>query len=439
MSTLIQPTPLPAHGPKSAPPVHIPARGGLGWLWTLLGLGTLAGLGFLGYTEFNKQQSVNPLLDATTAKTTKAVTGAIEARIRIPGQTSAKSFSNVIAPLLRGPEARNPLVLMKLTSGGSRVKRGDLVAQIDGGWLVDHIDEVKDQIRQAENDVAKRKSEQLVEMENLQQTIRVAKAAWDKAKLEFQAAEVRTEVERELLKLTLDETEARYRQQLADVKEKAIAHDSELKILGVTVERHRRHHDRHAGDQEKYSIRAQIDGLVVMSQYFRGSEMTQIQNGDQINPGQAIMKIVDPASMQVEGYVNQAESDQIRIGQQVSVGFDSIPGMRLRGRVAGLNALAKSGFRDSYFLRNVGVRIQILDQDSRLIPDLSAFGDVLIEKSPSGVHVPSGAVIEEAGKEFLYVKNGPTFEKRPVVTGFRSNTETIITEGLKAGEEVRIN
>ena len=51
----------------------------------------------------------------------------------------------------------------------------------------------------------------------------------------------------------------------------------------------------------------------------------------------------------------------------------------------------------------------------------------------------TGGKVEEGGKQFLYGKNGPNFEKRAVTTGARRNLETIITQGVKAGEEVRIN
>lgn len=437
MSTAIQPTPVQT--PPPAAKLSEPSKPrGLGWLWTLLVLGGLGAAGYAGYKAWTKP-APDPQAVVSTARTAAVQSGPMEYRLRAAGSTNARNFANVVAPLLRGPEMRGSLILMKLAAGGSMVKKGDLVAQIDGQSLVDHIDDVKDQVRQAQNDVLKRKAEQAVEAENLNQTILMAKSQWDKAKLEFQAAEVRTDVEQELLKLTLDETEARYKQQLSDVKQRQAAHAAELKILNLTVERHQRHHDRHVHDLEKFTIYAPMNGLVVLTPLFRGGEMVQIGEGDQVNPGQQILKIVDPASMQVEANVNQSESDQIRIGQEVRVGFDSFPGLRLKGRIAGMNALAKSGGRDNYFIRQVGVRIQIIDQDTRVIPDLSAYGDVLISRQESTVHVPSSALLADGGKTFLFVKAGDKFAKREVTTGFRNNTDTAILSGVKPGEEVRIN
>ena len=86
------------------------------------------------------------------------------------------------------------------------------MAEFDPQSLRDHIDDVTDTVQQAENDVKKKRAEQEVEWETLQQRLRVAKSDLEKARLELKASEVRTDIERELLKLSTDEAEAAYRE-----------------------------------------------------------------------------------------------------------------------------------------------------------------------------------------------------------------------------------
>ncbi|MBS1832313.1 MAG: efflux RND transporter periplasmic adaptor subunit [Acidobacteria bacterium] len=399
----------------------------------------VAGLAIGGYLLY--QWMAKPSTDGTVfaaVKTAPITFGPVERRIRISGQTSAREFANITAPILQGPESRNTLVLTFLSNPGVPVKKGTVIAKIDGQWLVDHIDDVKDQVRQAENDVTKRRAEQAVETEQLQQTLRVAKANWDKAKLEFGAADVRSEVEKELLKLNMEEAEARFKQQSADVAQKRAAHAAEIKILELTVERQRRHLGRHENDILKYTITAPIDGLPVMQTIFRGGEMAQIGEGDTVFPGQPFMKVVNQKTMQLEGQINQAESSEIRLGQDVYVGIDSFPDLKMRGKVAGVNALATA--RGGNFIRAIPVRVQLLDIDKRVIPDLSAYGDVVVQKTEDVLRAPVAALTEDDGKSFLFVKTPQqTFEKREVTTGLRSHTEVAITSGLKAGDQVRLN
>jgi len=55
----------------------------------------------------------------------------------------------------------------------------DLIAQIDAQSIKDHVDDLTALVVQADADIKKRKAEQAIEIENLQQTLRAAKAALD--------------------------------------------------------------------------------------------------------------------------------------------------------------------------------------------------------------------------------------------------------------------
>jgi hypothetical protein len=301
------------------------------------------------------------------------------------------------------------------------------------------MDDIKDTILQASNDVRVRESEQAVELDALQQSLKVAKSNLDKAILDAKASEVRTDIDRELFKLAIDEAEGRYQQAQKEIAFRKQAQAAELKILNITLERHRRHLGRHDHDLVRFTIRAPMDGLVVMSTTFRGGEMVQIQLGDQLMPGQSFMKIVDPRSMQVEGNINQAESSELRVGQTVEVGLDAFSGLQLKGKVYSIGALAVGGWRQQYFVRNVPVRIALEQFDARVIPDLSAFGDVQLERAENVTQVPLGAVHEDNGKNFLFVRSGDAFDRRPVTLGIHSNTQVAITSGVNAGEEVKLN
>ena len=245
----------------------------------------------------------------------KAVTVDLVKTLRLSGQTSARDFRNISAPALKGPETSHGLILLQLAKPGLLVKKGELIVQIDAQQTKDHVDDVADFVRQADSDMRKRKSEQDIEWENLQQTLRQAKSNMEKARLDAKTTSLLTEIERELLELNAEETAARYKQLQQDLVFHKAAYTAEMQILGLTKERQRRHHDRHAKDLEAFTINAPIGGLAVMQQIWRGGEMGQVQQGDQVYPGQLFMKVVNPRSMQLEARANQAESSDLRIGQ----------------------------------------------------------------------------------------------------------------------------
>ncbi len=443
MSALGNPSFPPS--PKTSSPVLAPVQpaapppaASKGWMWIA---GLLVVSGVAGWLYFGRNKS-DPAQQAAAAraavKTILVSKGELLQTVRVTGLTASRSFVNVTAPIQRGPET-GPMVLLFLVPSGARVKKGELVAQIDSKSVEDHIDDIADDIEQADSDVRKRQAEQAVDLENLNQTIRNAKASYDKAVLEAKAGEVRTEVERELLKLTVKETAARYKQVQADTQFKLAGYASEIKILGITKTRHLRHRARHQADLVRFKIFAPMDGLAVVQPLFRGGEMTSILQGDQLGPGQLFMKVVDPTKMVIEGNINQTESSAFRLGQKASIRFDAYPAMALTGEVDSIAALATKGWRENFYIRSLPVRVAIGGSDPKLIPDLSASADVAIGRVENATLLPLGAIHSEAGKEVVYVRSAKgAFERRTVEVGERNNTHAAIKSGLQVGEVVAI-
>lgn len=388
-----------------------------------------------------RQYTAKPAPQATVVavRTAKVAPGNLERIVRAAGQTSARDFANVTAPLIRGPEGNRDMILTKLVKSGAYVHKGELLAQIDAQGVQDHVDDLRDTIQAAEADVHKTEAEQAIAWENLQQTLRIAKSEYDKAKLDASAAEVRTDIERQLLQLSLDEAHARYKQQESDLKFTKISQDAQLKILKLTRDRHTRHRNRHLIDLQRFTIKAPMDGLAVMSPIFRGGEMGQIQEGDRVFPGQSFMKVVNTKSMQVEGSINQTETSDFRIGQPARIHLDAFPGMEFKGKIYSIGALAVSGWRQNYYIRTLPVRVEIEGSDPKLIPDLSASADVILDHAEGKLLVPLSAVSTEAGKNFAYVKDGENFDRREVHLGLQDETRAVVLAGLQTGDEVRLN
>jgi HlyD family secretion protein len=441
MSASTQPAPVPirppgrpAPGPVPVPPPAEPRRP----RWRLPLLILLAGLLGAALYLLLKPGSATQVGSADLVRTAGVTSGPLARVVRVAGQTSARNFASIMVPVFRGPDSGRDLTLMKVAKAGSFVKKGDAVAELDAQALKDHIDDVNDQVAQAENDVLKKKAEQDVEWESLQQSLRVAKADRDKTKLDFSAAEVKTEVERELLKLAADEAEAAYKELQGDLANKKAADRAEVRILQITVQKQQIHRNNHVGDLKKFTMKAPMDGLVVMSQTFRGGEMKQIQEGDQVYPGMQFMKIVDTRSMQMEASVSQADASELRVGQVATVGLDAFPGLQFSGKIYSIGAMAVKGMWDTYYIRNVPVRIAIGGSDSRLIPDLSAWAHVHLDLQENATIVPTEAVRSEGGQTVVFVKRDKGFEKRPVALGLRTTTQVAVLTGLRPGEQVAL-
>lgn len=391
------------------------------------------------YVLHGKQQAPKQKTPLTDFKVAKAYSGSIARTMRLTGQTSARRFANITAPMPRGAESNRNLILLSLAKAGSFVRKGEEIARIDAQSTEDHIDDVKDTVTQAEADVVKRKAEQAIEFQNLQQTLRQAKSDMEKARLDAKPAGILTAIERQLLELNVQQTAARYEELQKNIVQQQASFAAEIRILEITALRQRRHLGRHQHDLLSFTIYAPMDGLAVMQPIWRGGDMGQVEQGDQLGPGQLFMKVVDAKSMQVEAKANQAESSDLRIGQAVQVRFDAFPGLQLPGTVYSIGALATGSWMQSYYLRTIPVNITIKGSDPRLIPDLSASAEVTLSKADNAVIIPLLAVAEHNGQATVNVREGDRFVSKIVTLGIQNETEVAVLSGLKSGDEVALN
>ncbi len=269
-----------------------------------------------------------------TVPTVVVSRGNLDQTVAVAGQTTSPRFASVIIPVQRG-RGRGQLHLTKLASGGSVVRAGDIVAEVDALVLKEQLSDMDDTVSQWEADVRKRKAQQTVEWESLAQNLRASRANADKAGVERGSAEVRSPIDREILRLAQEEAEARYRQQREALPLKQISIESDLRVLQIHRDWLQLRRERMAKDLENFTFRAPLDGMVVMGTLYRpgSSDSSQYKLGDQVRPGQVLMKIMQTSNMRLAGAVSQVESRLIEIGQPAKVSLDAYPGLTFQGKV----------------------------------------------------------------------------------------------------------
>lgn len=358
----------------------------------------------------------------------------VERVVRLTGVTSSVRSADITAPRMMRRDFQ--MTLLDLVPSGTMVKPGDVVAKIDNQSLLDRMDSLNDSLETAQANLRKRRANQNLDRTNLQQDIAIAKAQLDRSKLDAGAAEVRTVVDQELLKLSVEEAQKSYEAMVADLQFREASLDSDMRIAELDYAQSERDMQQYSRDLERYTITTPMSGMAVRQEVPRSGELSIIEVGDQIRPGMAFLKIMDLSDMKVQASVNQSESPMLRPGQEVRIGLDAYPELKFTGTVVSVGALATGSASRNDYVRSVPVTIHIDGNHPRLIPDLTAYADVILERHEGAARIPLQAIFEESGQAYVYVKNGDKFDKRPVVLGERNFTHVAVTDGLKPGEEV---
>ncbi|MEO7650746.1 MAG: HlyD family efflux transporter periplasmic adaptor subunit [Bryobacteraceae bacterium] len=332
------------------------------------------------------------------------------------------------------------MVLLGLATAGAPVKKGEVVAEFDRQYQLNRIDDYKSSLVQAEANIKRRVADLAVSLEAHRQSIRVAKSEMEKAQLDLKTVEVVSDIDVERLKLAAEETTARYNQLLKEVKLKDASQAADLRMVEIDRDTSRIELQKAQQNVDRMIMKSPMDGIAVMQSIRRGMEMAQVSQGDQVASGQMFMQIVDPSSMVVNANVNQVDADLLRIGMKATVRLDAYPDVVLPAHVYSIGAVPVAGRRPN-FMRQIPVRLKLDKMDPRVIPDLSASADVVLESEQSATLAPLAGVFHEgpSSKPYVYIQSAAGLVKHPVELGLHNNTFAVVKSGLKKGDVIALD
>ena len=336
------------------------------------------------------------------------------------------------------------LVLQDAAKPGGIVKKGDPVAEFDRQYMLTRLDDYRASVIQTEASFKKLTAELAVAKKAHQQTIENAKGELDKAALTMKTAPVMGAIEMERAKLALEEAQARYDQLLKEVKFMEESLRAETKNAEIELQQSRLEFRRAEANADRMVLKAPINGMVVMQNMFRGSEFDQVKVGDQLFPGFPFMQIVDASSMVVNANVNQVDVERMRIGMKATVRFDAFPDLVLPAKVHAIGTVAKSSRYRPDWIKEMAVVLKLDRIDPRVIPDLSVSVDVVVDSAENSTMIPREAVqfvsaaAGQPAESFVWVRNGPAWDRRKVVLGVANATTVSVRSGLQPGETVAL-
>jgi membrane fusion protein, multidrug efflux system len=171
-------------------------------------------------------------------------------------------------------------------------------------------------------------------------------------------------------------------------------------------------------------VRAPFDGVV---------SVRSVSGGDYVSPGNAIVSVVNPATMRLVASVPANEMAEVRVGMPVAFSVTGYPSRSFTGRVSRVDPMADPA------TRQVAITVRIPNGGHSLVGGLFAQGRVSADSRRAPV-VPISAVDQQGVRPTLTVLRQGKATVVPVELGIRDNVaETVeIRSGIAAGDTILI-
>jgi multidrug efflux pump subunit AcrA (membrane-fusion protein) len=357
--------------------------------------------------------------------------------LRVTGTTEATQSYIVAAPTLTGGNLGS-LIITKMAQAGARVKKGNLLVEFDRQAQIKNALDKQAEYDDLVEQIKKSQADQAIAQAKDESELHAAEDAVKTAELETRRNEVVSKIDAEKNITNFEEAQARLKQLQETFQLKRQASLAAIKVLEIQRDRSRAAMEHSKNNADKMSINAPLDGVVVLNSIWKGNAPGEIQEGDEVRPGVPFMQVMNPASMEVRARINQADVPWLDVGLPVKIHLDAYPGLVLSGKLQRLAAIGlTSGLSDK--VRTFTGLFEIEGSDPRLMPDLSAGIDIVLERVGDSIIVPRDALYLDAGGTYVWVKRGLSFQREAVKLGPTADDQAVVTDGLNAGDVVLRN
>jgi RND family efflux transporter MFP subunit len=383
-------------------------RGGAGlrllsWLLWLIPLGIIGTAGTFAYRQYDQIRS-KP--EVTVGLVQKMTTGEAEKLL------SAKGYLKSQQQAMIGTKVAGRVEEM-LVQEHDEVKEGQLLAVIEHHDLDAMIEQRKANLEKARAELAESEAE-----------------FWAKDREEHRSANL---VNRKMIpqeeydkaKSSRDMLAARIDAMKASIK----AMEANLKEMNYTL-------------HYQMEIHAPFDGTVVEKQGEVGEIISPMAMSSSLGRS-AVVTIADLKRMDVETDISENLMSRIKLGQPAEVSVSANPNKRYQGR---LRQIIPMGDRTR---GTVKVKVEILDPDDKLFPELAATVHFLPDRQKSQgaqdanrafLFVPKSAVFQENGHDYVWVVDRKSeLKKRQVEVATTREDLARVESGLESGESVVLN
>jgi len=359
--------------------------------------------------SFMSRDEVIPVRAATVGRNT------IRSVISTNGKVEPVQSFEAHAPV--GTTVRKLLV-----KEGERVKKGQLLAQLDDADASSQAARALAMVRAAQADASALRSggnqeevltlsSQLVKSENARDTAQRNLEALKR--LQQQGAASPGEIK---------QAEDQFAAAEADLKliqQKQKDRYSQPEIAKVDAQKNEAESAYAAAENilSQLNIRAPFDGVVYS---------LPVHQGAYVNPGDLVLQEADLSKVLVRAYVDEPDVGRLAPGQKIDLTWDAMPGRTWQGAVTSIPSTVKL-----LGTRNVGETTCIVDnQDLKLLPNINVGVTIVTAEHQNSLTVPREAVRLDDGKTFVYEIVNNELKRRDIQTAISNLTQVEISNGV---------
>lgn len=360
--------------------------------------------------------------------------GAFSVIVTTTGELQAKKSVNIFGPRSAGRFNIYQIKINSLVPEGTRLKKGDKVAELDPSELMGKISEQENLLQKAQSqytqvvlDTALDLSDTRDNIANLRFTMDQKLYEKEQSIYEAPAIQKQMQLQYEQAKRTLNQAISNYQKRIAQ----SVAKVKEVEAdLNQAKQRYRELKELMA----EFSIIAPEDGMLTYYREWRGKRKT----GSTVSSWNPIVATLPDLSEMVSiTFVNEIDIQKIQKGMEVTIGLDAMADKQLEGKVTGVANIGEQ--RPGSDSKVFEVSIEVIKVDTTLRPSMTTSNEILVANREDAMYIPLECLFAQDSTSFVYTKTQGELQKREVAVGLLNENDAEILEGIKMEDQIYLS
>jgi multidrug efflux pump subunit AcrA (membrane-fusion protein) len=348
------------------------------------------------------------------------------------GELEARNSVQITAPQNAQEAEAYQMRIASIVPEGTRVKAGDVVAELDRSTLAAKMAEVSLALQKAQAVYEQAELDSALTLATAREDIRSAELAVEEKRLAKEQSKYEAPTIQRQAGIDLERAERTLEKSRKDYTTKTEQAKAKMREVGTDLERQKNKQQVVQDVMQGFTIRAPAPGMVTYVREWNGRKRTA---GSQVSAWDSrVATLPDLSGMESVTYVNEIDVRKVAVGQRATITLDADPSRKLTGKVASVANMGEQ--RPNADAKVFEVRIAIEGSDTTLRPGMTTGNVIETFHQDTAVAVSLEALHNEDSVSYVFHQVGGGVEKQEVETGAVSDDEVVILRGLKEGDHV---
>lgn len=366
----------------------------------------------------------------------KAKKGEFTVEVTTSGELEARNSVEIMGPSGLRNARIFQVEIKDIVDEGTRVSKGDYIAQLDQSEVINKIQEQDIELQQSHSQYIQTRLDTALELRQARDELINLKFEVEEKKLILSQSQYEPPATIKQAEINVEKAQRAYDQALENYKLKTEKASAQMSEAAAKRSEDQREVTQLQELSDQFTIRAPESGMVIYKRSWNGSKKSVGSTIEAWDP--VVATLPDLSKMISVTYVNEVDIRSIRENQPVYVGLDAYPDKKLTGRVITVANIGEQ--RPNSDAKVFQVKVLLNENDTTLRPAMTTSNRIISRKLDNVIYVPLEC-LRSQGDSLTYVvkKNGLAYTKKEVRVGLMNANDAVILEGVEEGDNLYLS